>query len=200
VSDTTIVAGDSTTPAVTSPRSDTELRVVDEISASTTRADLAARFGAENVTDTTIYLMEGETRPGSVLFAADSSRRVEITWTDSVRKSRPATIHLNGTASAWKIPHNISLGMTLSELERLNGGAFTLMGFGWDYGGTITDWKGGMLSDLRSGTPRVFLRLSLRGSAPSEVTGDREISSEHPVLRRLNPVLEEIILSYETAG
>ena len=195
--DTVLSIGDSSASSASPSPPDMVLNLLDEISAGTTRSELAARFGAGNVIDTTIYLAEGETRPGSIVFPGDSSRRLEIAWGDSATRSRPATIHLNGTASVWKLSHNVTLGQSLSELEVMNGRPFSITGFGWDYGGTITDWKGGRLSDLRTGTPRVFLRLSPRDPAPPEVSGDRELSSDHPVLKRLDPIVDKVVLSFE---
>jgi hypothetical protein len=200
VQDTGAIVPGDVGQAIPSRPSDAVLRVVDEIGANVGRTDLEIRFGPANITDTTIYLAEGETRPGSILFASDSSRRVEITWMDSAAKSRPATIHFNGTASAWRLPHDITLGMNLSELERLNGRPFKLMGFGWDYGGTITNWNGGKLEDLRTGKPRVFLRLSAGESPPASVTGDRELSSDNAILKSLDPIVERVVLSYEQAS
>ena len=192
----TTVASDSSSLPRPSP-GDIQLSLIDEIGANTTRADLVARFGAENVTDSTIYFVDGMSEPGSILFANDSSRRAEITWLDSTTKARPGLIRIYGTASAWKFPHGVTLGMTMSELERLNGRPFDIMGFGWDYGGGITNWKGGALSVLNTGTPTIMLRLNAEDPAPNEVLGDKELSSELPILKRLNPVVDRIIVSYE---
>ena len=195
VADTTVASDSVSLSQPSSP--DLELSLLDKIGGNTTRADLVARFGADNVTDTTIYFVDGVTEPGSVLFVTDSSRRVEITWRDSVTKSRPGLVRLYGTASAWKFPHGITLGMTMSELERLNGRPFELMGFGWDYGGGISNWKGGALEDLTKSTPAITLRLNPKDPAPNEVSGERELSSDMPILKRLNPVVDRIMVTYE---
>ena len=191
------------TPGVSGSRGDITWNLIDEIG-SAARADLAAKFGATNLVDTLIYLVEGEMQPGSVLFPADSIRRVEITWLDSGARARPATIHLNGPASVWKLPHDITLGTTLAELERLNGKPFTVMGFGWDYGGTVTDWRGGSLSGLKSGSPTVFLRLSPQGDGDSPdhsaVLGENEFASDLAAMKRLNPIVDRIVVSYEGLG
>src|SRR5687767_7709883 len=94
-----VVACSGGKPASSSDSSSANL--VDEITAVTTRSDLVSKYGAANVVDTVIYLAEGEMSPGAVLFPGDSMRRVEITWKDAGSMARPATIHLNGTASTW---------------------------------------------------------------------------------------------------
>jgi hypothetical protein len=196
--DTSAVAADTARLSVAPTGIDMVLNLTDEIGVGTSRTDLITKFGASNVTDTIIYGTEGERRPGSILFPRDSSRMVEITWIDTVARARPATARLRGNASAWTIPHGVTLGLALSELERLNGRPFSLTGFGWDYGGTVTDWKSGSLASLRTGTPRIFVRLSPEREAPAELSGDRELSSDLPAMKRLDPVVDEIVLSYET--
>src|SRR4051795_11259060 len=84
-----------------------------------------------------VELGEGETAPGTVLFATASLRRMEVLWHDTVARARPARLVLRGRQSQWHLPADVSLGTRLRELERRNGRAFTLAGFGWDYGGAI---------------------------------------------------------------
>lgn len=64
----------------------------------------------------------------------------------------------------WKTPQGVSIGTTLKELEKLNGGPFKLAGFAWDYEGAIISWEEGKMS-------RVFDRgktyLRLRQARPA---------------------------------
>jgi hypothetical protein len=90
--------------------------------------------------------------------------------------------------------HNISLGTSLKDLEKLNGQPFHLAGFAWDYPGTVNSWDNGALAaELDGGHGRILLQL---GSPPraditakelSKVAGDGNFSSQNPVMQKLNP-------------
>jgi len=146
---------------------------VGPITPRSTRADLVKAFGAANVKNATIYLSEGETVPGTVVFDKDPKRRLEITWT---KKKLVGDVKIVGSSSLWHTAEGITLGTTLAELQRLNGKPFKFSGFDWDYGGLIQGWQGGKLE------------TSLKGVWPSlnpgpkdntsEISGDREFSSD----------------------
>lgn len=85
----------------------------------------------------------------------------------------------------------------------MNGGPFTVMGFGWDLGGTIVNWNRGKLDELTTGSPRVFIRLS-PGETPSAlekdrsaVIGEKEFGSEIAPMQRLNPKVRQMVIVYE---
>ena len=140
---------------------------------------------------------EGETVPGTVLFPKERRRSIEIVWKDPDGKTRPEFVTIRGCVSDWKAAHNISLGMSLKRLEKLNGRPFHLVGFDWDYSGTITSWDEGLLApELNGGQGRVILRLSCSGDKTtpqeySKVIGDRDFSSRHPVMQKMNPTVGE---------
>jgi len=172
------------------------------INVRTTRQDLVRIYGASNVVEQDVDLGEGETQTGTVLFAKDPQRRIEILWKDPEKKSLPASVQIEGTISRWKAVHNITLGTSLKDLERWNGRPFQLSGFGWDYSGTITSWQNGSLTaDFDSGRGKVFIRLDYSPSpGPSvpegeldQVQGDRDFSSNHSVMQKINPRAYQII-------
>jgi hypothetical protein len=173
-----------------------------EITASTTEAMLIQRFGAGNVSREEVYLAEGETAQGTVLFANDSTRRLEVVWADSTR-ARPQLAIVRGRRSLWTVAPHITLGTPADELERLNGRPFVFNGFDWDYGGAIISWEGGQLEGLGVGTGRVFLVLSppeqirVTEEEYRTVTGEREVRSDNDIVRRLNPWVEEITIGFE---
>jgi hypothetical protein len=146
-----------------------------------------------------IQIGEGETMAGTVLYPGDSLRRAEIVWQDSVNRRRPARLILRGSQSRWQVNSGISLGTSLQDLERLNGKAFTLAGFGWDYAGVVTDWRGGALDSLLAGV-KLYLDPGpfQSESAPySQVLGDRDYSSALPAMQQLNPRVAQIFVDFE---
>lgn len=168
------------------------------VTADISEADLSERYGAE-VDSARIQIGEGETMPGVVLFNGDSLRRAEIIWRDTVNHRRPARLILRGSKSEWRTDGGISLGTTLHELERLNGRAFTLAGFGWDYGGVITDWAGGTLAGRLAGTT-LYLDPGpgqYESAEYSQVLGDRDYSSAAAPMQRLDPKVAQIFMDFE---
>jgi hypothetical protein len=121
-------------------------------------------------------------------------------WKDPDKKTQPSSAHIEGASSRWKTVHNISLGTSLKELERLNGRPFHLSGFGWDYSGTVMSWdKGALAAELDGGHGRLLVRLDTPSVAQvpeaeqSQVMGDRDVSSDHPVMQKLNPRAYQLI-------
>jgi hypothetical protein len=167
---------------------------------TTSRAKLVERFGAANVVDDSVQYADAPGEPGTVLFPNDSTRRLEIIWTDPKTQVRPERVFLRGESGRWAVDPGIRLGMRLTELERINGRPFTLTGFDWDFGGTITNWKGGKLARSASELPHLFIQLSPAetdtGAVRDSVDGDREFSSHNPRMQLLNPHIQVISIAY----
>jgi hypothetical protein len=169
------------------------------INSHTTRQDLVQIYGASNVVDQDVDVGEGETEPGTVVFPKDPQRSIEILWKDLEKKAEPRSVTISGSRSRWHAVHGISLGTSLKELERLNGRPFKLAGFGWDYSGTVTSWeKGALAAELDGGDGRVILRLDSPTPEAvdkdvAQVQGDRDFSSDHPVMQKLNPTCYQVI-------
>lgn len=174
------------------------------INAHTARSDLARSFGASKVADKDVDVGEGETEPGTLVFPNDPERLIEILWRDPDKKTEPKSATISGKKSRWHAVHGISLGTSLSELERLNGRPFHLAGFDWDYSGTILSWDGGVLArELDGGDGRVILRLdsdraNVTQQERSQVEGDSEFSSQHPVMHKLDPDVYQMIWVFPT--
>ncbi|MFQ6045515.1 MAG: hypothetical protein ACE5PT_04025 [Gemmatimonadales bacterium] len=173
---------------------------VGPVERGTSEDALSSRVGSGNLAHEDIALGEGETEPGTVVFPDDSLLRLEILWEHPEVNVAPREIRLGGSASLWRTVHGITLGTSLRELEKLNGGPFTLAGWGWDYGGSVYHWNGGVLDDE---LPGVFLRLDsgrwdrLSGEEASQLDGDEGRSSALPAMQRLNPVVVEIRVTFE---
>jgi hypothetical protein len=76
-----------------------------------------------------------------------------------------------------------------------------LTGFAWDYSGTVTSWEEGSLDSDLQAPGGVVLRLGapmdkLTEAESREVQGDGEFSSHHPIMKKLNPRVYEIVWSF----
>jgi lycopene beta-cyclase len=136
---------------------------------------------------------EGFCYPGTVLFP-DSPDRVEVTWQDEGRLS-PAVVRIEGVGATWRTPSGTGVGATLREMEEANGGPFLFLGFGWDYGGRISDWMGGAMAPPVLGerpglvvildSDSLGVLMEREDPLVRDLAGDHAIRSDRPGLDRM---------------
>ncbi|HEY8559562.1 MAG TPA: hypothetical protein VIL74_04100 [Pyrinomonadaceae bacterium] len=168
---------------------------VGAITARTGEADLRKIYGSKNVRSGEVGLGEGETVPGTILYPDDPRKRLEIAWKNEKTRKSPEFVQFSGDRSLWEIAPGIGLGTSLKSLEQINGKGFVLLGFEWDYSGTVVSWNGGALSRRFGKDSRlVTLRLSPQAYADktlekdlNAVAGDGEFSSGNKSMQRINP-------------
>ena len=102
--------------------------------------------------------------------------------------------------TALVAPNGIRRGMTLAEVEKLNGRPFVLVGFDWDYGGAVTDWKGGALAGPAAGGCTVSVSFALPDDVDeaisAAVAGDTEFSSSDTTMKAAKPVVDGFALGW----
>lgn len=165
-------------------------------------ASLIRAFGKANVRRARIEVGEGEKQQGAIIFPGDGKRRIELIWHDGAKRRRPATIYIReGSTQVVQTPDGtpIGIGTSLATVEKANGGPFTILGFGWDYAGTATDWRGGKLAKAGGGC-RLLVRFhdtpGSNAAALDRVSGDSEFSSSDADIRAVKPIAGEILLSW----
>jgi hypothetical protein len=176
------------------------------INAQSSEKRLRDILGEENVSSETIYLGEGQYVQGTVLFR-NTPNEVNIMWKDSSTNARPEWVRLKPAgqpqASDWLIEGGIHIGSTLQEVEKANGKPFMLSGFGWDYGGSVTDWKQGKLAFSKEGLSYLSLVFGYdpdnerQQKLAQSVMGDSEFTSSQPVMYELNPRVESITVRFK---
>jgi hypothetical protein len=163
-------------------------------------ADLIAAYGTRVVRPVDVDLGEGEHAPGTLLFPEDQRRRVEIVWRDGAGRRVLAQATLRGAATSWRLPGGLTLGLTLEQVERLNGGPFRVAGFAWDGGGIVLSWQGGGLAEALGGAVLVFFAAGESAQQRPEfleVQGDRPFASDLAALRALAPTVGRIVVGFE---
>ncbi|QKZ14743.1 hypothetical protein [Spirosoma sp. KUDC1026] len=187
---------------------------VGPIQFTTSEADLLRRFGPSVVTaGDTIYGAEGEEFVGTTLYKGTVDE-VQILYQDSSGRLHPELILIRPTTTddegnplpnlaptRWQTADGLRIGTQLSELEKRNGKPFKLWGFGWDYGGNISDWQGGKMS-LPAGESLLALTLgppatltTAQEKAYGQVMGDSEFLSSFAPMKRLNPEVQAMHVS-----
>ena len=183
----------ATTSAERQATSDDEAAVTLELTceafANLTGQSLASTYGAENITTQTLPGPEGESYTATVLYPNDPTRTLVIVWADPETQLRAASISAGEAASIWIGRHDLSVGDSIADVETANGRPFQLWGFGWDYGGWVSDWKGGAFADVNGCRTRA--RFDPRVDPGVAASGDGEFSSNAPAIRAADPVVSE---------
>jgi hypothetical protein len=162
------------------------------------RLKLAAAFQKKNVADSQVDTAIGGKATASVLYGKDPQQRLEIWWSNPASRSDVHLIVINGKSN-WSAPGGLRLGLTLAEVEALNGKPFKLVGFNRDGTVAASDWNGGALAAQGGGCK---LGISLRADATNSTAAvaalgaDHEFPSTDAALRAVNPTVSEILIAY----
>ena len=155
---------------------------------------LVERFGAENVSMQTLPGAEGESYEATVVFANDPTRRLEIVWNEG--RTAAASVSVETAGTRWKTDDGLTIGTPIAAVERVNVMPFKLWGFGWDYGGWVSDWHVGALSQRAVPGCRLRIRFSARTDPGVGAMGDSEFTSNDPAIRAADPAVNEFGVMY----
>lgn len=156
---------------------------------SCSREQVLAMYGDSARVDS-FHIIDGVVGEGVVLFPDNPMRKVEIFWDPQVDPVRPVFIRILGMGmvdggTEWRtMDSGITIGTGMADVQKANNNPFELYGFGWDYGGYVTDWRGGA---LESKNIRLSFLLLTEANIPSRVQGERILQSNDPGLLKLNP-------------
>lgn len=176
------------------------------ITATTTLADLEAKFGKDVLARDTVYIGEGYFEIGTILYKG-TPNELQILWKDTTNFKNPATLMVgrnaeaNPTQTQWHTDTGIKVGTTLKELEKVNGKAFNFSGFGWDYGGSVADWDGGKLMEA-DGVSYFTCVLGYNYDDQSlsplvdKLLGDSMFRSSQAEAQKLNPAIINFQISF----
>lgn len=160
-----------------------------------TERTLKQRYGKDAVTQE-LPGAEGEKYRALVLFPKAMDRRIEIAFSDD-KAGRASGLALRAAeTSRWSIG-GITIGSSLSDVQKANGKPFLVSGFEWDYGGFVTDWKGGALNRPLQDGCTVTIRFGKKAGAPRSLSGDGvKIASDNATLVKWAPVVTEIGVNF----
>lgn len=158
-------------------------------------ARLIQSYGADNVVTGIVPGPEGTEMLATTVFPDDPKRSLQFVWWNEDALSDPSYIDLPSKLVA---PGGIHIGMSLAEVEAINGEPFTLLGFGWDYGGSA-GFEAGALSDL-PGDCILSVRFEY-GDSPEGLDtlpamGDKELTSDDPLLGQMDVRVYAMSIGY----
>ncbi|MBC9878262.1 hypothetical protein G8O24_13005 [Bradyrhizobium sp. INPA01-394B] len=182
--------------AQTAPPQEGPITCASPIARDDTETRLKQRYGQEAV-DQDLPGAEGETYKGLVLFPKAMDRRIEIAFTDDkARRAAGFTLRDTAKSSRWSV-NGITIGSSLADVQKANGKPFLVAGFEWDYGGFVTDWKGGALSHPMPGGCTLTIRFGKNAAAPKSLLGDGvKVASDNATLVKWAPGVAEIGVNF----
>jgi hypothetical protein len=101
--------------------------------------------------------------------------------------------------STWIGPKGLRLGMTVVQLEKLNGKPFKLKGFGKNDLGSVSDWDGGAMASLPGDCGvGIDFKPDPKASADARaaVASDMEFLSTDAAIKAVKPTIGEIVIGY----
>lgn len=159
-------------PATTKPPGIDALLAADD-----TLAIVQARLGAGNVREQTLDGAEGETLAGWVVYPDEPTRTADVFLDEA--NAHPTMLRIRAPESLWTRADGIRIGLGSTELQAMNGKPFAFYGFEWDYGGAVSDFRGGRLDS--GDAPRGSLTLCPPENAGDDYpSGDATFSSDDP--------------------
>ena len=181
--------------AVATPALAEEIACEGAFGIDSSEARLIEIYGADNVVTGTVPGPEGTEMLATTVFPDDPKRSLQFVWWNEEKLSDPSYIELPAKLAA---PGGVHIGQSLAEVEALNGQPFTLLGFGWDYGGSA-GFETGALSDL-PGDCLLSVRFEY-GESPEGLDtlpamGDKELSSDDPLLAQMQVRLYAVSIGY----
>lgn len=151
-----------------------------------------------------VYIGEGYYEKGTTLFKG-TPEEAQILWKDTLNYAKPDNVLIRpaeGKINQWLVKGGIKIGMTLQELEKINEKAFKIAGFGWDYGGFVTDLQGGKLNgknDIANLSIRFYYNYEYEKLTPfaEKVMGEGPFLSSNPAMQSINPKIVEISIRFD---
>lgn len=171
---------------------------VGEINQNCTKKDLIDIFGENNVVESNIGLAEGESIIGIKIYH-NTPNELEVLWKDSkFQKIDRIIIRRKGTL--WKTIDGITIGTSLSDVVKINGEEITILGFEWDYAGTLVSWNNGKLEKkypIGKKFAMSFESMSGKVKEYESVLGDKEFGSDNSVIKSMNLKVASIAIIFE---
>jgi len=182
--------------ALATPAAAAQLACEGVFGIDTSEARFIETFGAQNVVTGEVPGPEGTTMIATTVYPGDPEREFQAIWWNEAARTDLSFV---GIPAGDIAPGGVRLGMDLAEVEALNGGPFTVMGFWWDYGGSA-GFESGKLAELGNDchlTVTFEPTVELPADAdPEPISGDKEVPSDLPLLRQVEPRVVEVTFGY----
>lgn len=175
---------------------------VGSITPQTSEADIERIFGKSNTQSKEINVVEEVREFGTVIYPTDETKMLEVLWKKTGERQQPEAVIIRGSKSLWKTPLGITLGTTMTELERLNGKPFAVSA-NEEFFGNLNSWEKGQLAKELS-LDKVIIELASNFDKISKEEfdslglGERDhLMSNEKVMQKLNPSVSRFIVKFK---
>ncbi len=157
---------------------------------------LIETYGADNVVTGMVPGPEGMEYLASTVFPDDPERVMEFAWFDEEKREYLSSVELSPSQIT---PTGLRLGLTVAEVEELNGAPYNIGGFWWDYGGGAWFETGKLVNP--DGGCGVWIRFDTDMENPANVdvtpiSGEVTVPSSEPLLHELDFRVNRLSLGY----
>lgn len=156
-----------------------------------TERTLKAEVGAENVEWLDLGAPGGGEMWGSRVYGKDPKKTFDVVWAYEDERAYPNIINVTQgwseggeatTAPEWKSPNGLYVGMSIEELEALNGKPFKISP---EYGGEVLSWEGGRMKRADDDGCSAMPIFAVTGAGtPMETLDEKEIMSNDKVMAK----------------
>lgn len=164
---------------------------VGPIRKNTSQEDLVEIYGGTRVGLSTVSTPEGD-EPCTVVFPGEPSE-LRITWKNTERTQIKA-VYIDKRESTWFTREGLGVGLPLTEIAKVNQHPFSFYGLGWQYGGVIESWKNGSMGKYQKAFYAVISSAKTNAAIPSNLTGDKLISSNDSGADGVDLVLGRLVV------
>lgn len=144
------------------------------ITKTSTYEDLINLFGKEKLKDETHTGPEGEGILKCTIVYKGTSQEITVYWQDKKFHNKISRVECTKANSPYHTSDDLKIGSSLNDVVKANKAFITFYGFGWDYGGAITNYNKGNLEKSK-----IIFTLNCKGNDIS-LLGDREFNSKMP--------------------
>ncbi len=176
-----------------------ELACAGPFAKDTSHAKLTTEFGAKNVVFKDVETSGNYLKKATVIFDNDPTKRAVFFWGDDKVRAKPTAILIEAP-STWLGPGGLRNGLPLKDLEKLNGGSFSIVAFGGVNGGVVSGLKGPFMNIAGGCTVTARFEPGIANPLPprfASVTGDQTLVSSNFVLRRVRAQISEWRVNYQ---
>ncbi|RMG30895.1 MAG: SH3 domain-containing protein [Bacteroidetes bacterium] len=159
---------------------------------NTSEAELIKLYGSPNVTRGNVQVSQSQTKDCTILFP-NTQDEMRITWKDDSR-SKVEAVYLTKPNAHWHLNTGVKVGMSLLDLTKANKSPLSFYGFNWEYSGTVSSWRNGVLRKYDKFFYVVLVPVGASKADLAQFQGNKVFSSNTKGVDKLNLHVGKIVI------
>ncbi|MFK7922975.1 MAG: hypothetical protein AB8H47_13510 [Bacteroidia bacterium] len=166
-------------------------RQVGAIKLKTSETELIQLYGANQVGRSKVVLQDKTKEECTVVFGGTNDE-IRITWKTDDHKVIKA-IYFDRPGAKWFTRQGLHVGISLSELVKANKSPLNFYGFNWEYGGTVSAWRNGLMKSYDRHF-YIVLNPGIRGKIIDQFQGNKVFSSNDKGIEALQIYVQRLVV------